>query len=316
MSLFVLLTLHGCAPPDADTAPAAGPRDPADDSASGDSGPPTDTEGTGNETLPIPEGPWEAVVVGAVHACLLREGRVSCFGDELGGARTPPDLDDVLAMSAGVAHTCVLRAEGVVTCWGDDSLGQATVPDERFIQVEAGHDFTCAITTGGELRCWGNDIVGQATPAPGSAWTAVSAGGYHAAALDAEGGLACWGSDQLCFNAVAVQSVAVSAGFEHVAVLKADGTSVCSGTTGEGRCPADAVLNEITAGGYHTCGLPAERGPEGDGALRCWPGGLPEAPYYDGSMLYKTVSAGLNSTCGVTAAGEVDCWTWTGGSWP
>ena len=73
---------------------------------------------------------------------------------------------------------------------------------------------------------------------------------------------------------------------------------------------------EVSAGGYHTCGLPAERGPDGDGALRCWPGGLPEAPYYDGSMHYKTVSAGLNSTCGITAAGEVDCWTWTGGSWP
>lgn len=316
MSRLLLVALLGCTPPDADSSRVAEPLDSAIDSASGDSGPTTDTESTGRETLPIPAGPWEAVAVGAVHACLLREGRVSCFGDELGGARSPPDFDDVLTMSAGVAHSCVLRVGGVVSCWGDDSLGQATVPDERFIQVDAGHDFTCAITTGGELRCWGNNFVGQATPAPGSSWASVSAGGYHAAALDAEGSLDCWGSAPLCFSNGGARGVAVAAGFEHVVALQADGTSVCSGSMGEGRCPTDAVLNEITAGGYHTCGLPAERGPDGDGALRCWPGGLPEAPYYDGSKHYKTVSAGLNSTCGITAAGEVDCWTWTGGSWP
>lgn len=281
-----------------------------DDSAEGETG------DTAEVSRTIPPGPWEAVAVGAVHACLLRGGHVTCFGDDLAGAARPPDLDDVLTLTAGVAHTCALREGGVVTCWGDDSFGQSTPPDATFLGVEAGHDFTCGVTTGGELRCWGNDLVGQSTPPEGADWVTVSAGGYHAMALDAWGKHTCWGNALLCIRDEGRVGVAIAAGFEHTVLLGTDGASVCGGPTGEGRCPTGVGIEALTAGGYHTCALAAERSEQGDGALACWPAGPADAPYFRDDARYLTISAGLNATCGITAAGEAECWQWTGPAWP
>ncbi len=314
--MSVLLLLLCCAVPHPDDAPTP-PADRADagsDSAEGDSGP-ADT-GELPDPQAIPPGPWEVVAVGAIHACVLREQRPSCFGFDLAGAASPPDLHDLTALSAGIGHTCGLNTEGVVTCWGDDSHGQSTPPDEPFVSIDAGHDHTCGITLSGELRCWGNNTENKATPPVGSGWSTVSAGGYHTIALSDDGRATCWGSEKLCINKQGMAGTIAAAGFQHTVLVQNDGTAICGGSSGEGRCPEGLVVDVAVAGGYHTCGLAADRSPEGEGLLACWPDGSADAPYYELGAKYLSLSAGLTYTCGITLAGEVECWSWTGDPWP
>ncbi|MSQ04296.1 MAG: hypothetical protein EXR71_20850 [Myxococcales bacterium] len=63
---MIALLIAGCRGPS--TPVQATPEDSA--SAGQDSG--TSTS--------IPAGPWDAIAVGVVHACALRDGRATCFG--------------------------------------------------------------------------------------------------------------------------------------------------------------------------------------------------------------------------------------------
>ena len=58
----------------------------------------------------------------------------------------PPTLPSV---SAGGAHTCVVRIDGTLACWGDASFGQAAPPTGTFAAVSAGYDHTCGIQRDG-----------------------------------------------------------------------------------------------------------------------------------------------------------------------
>lgn len=96
--------------------------------------------------------PYTAVTVGLNHVCALRPGgRAICWGrwgtEQVRGACTWVDTDCAqtavpderfVQISAGMAHTCGVRADGVVVCWGagaerDDckalDCGQAMVPE-------------------------------------------------------------------------------------------------------------------------------------------------------------------------------------------
>jgi hypothetical protein len=83
----------------------------------------------------------QRVAVGTEHACaLVRGGTVRCWGsgkkgqlgDRAGRSYSSypvavADLTDVVDITAGEEHTCVLRKDGSVWCWGDNSHGQLGV---------------------------------------------------------------------------------------------------------------------------------------------------------------------------------------------
>jgi len=84
-----------------------------------------------------------AIAAGGYHTCALTEaGRVKCWGDNIAGQvgdgtttlRTTPVAvkgleSDVVAITAGIYHTCALTVAGAAMCWGsnfDGELGDGT----------------------------------------------------------------------------------------------------------------------------------------------------------------------------------------------
>jgi alpha-tubulin suppressor-like RCC1 family protein len=145
------------------------------------------------------------LVAGAYHNCaLLETGEVRCWGrgdngrlglgpitlssdtanigdDELPTDAPPVDVGgEVLAMTAGFSHTCVLLVGGNVRCWGQGDHGQlghhgtndigaaetpatiATVDIGASIeQIATGFAHTCALASTGQVFCWGFNGRGQ-----------------------------------------------------------------------------------------------------------------------------------------------------------
>lgn len=233
---------------------------------------------------------------GGRHSCATREpGTVACWGYGLNGEmgdgtteqinstfKTTSDLDDVLEVAAGEAHSCARRVTGELACWGKANLGQmgngqstgfdgnfpAPVPvlsitDATGISVGANH--SCALHAAGGASCWGDGEIGQLgngatdtsnvpvavqnlTDAVG-----VSAGHQFSCAVRQSGGVSCWGvgwEGQLGDGGAGMTSLPIA-----VANV------------------ADAVA--VSAGGGHACALRAT------GQVACW-----------GSNQYGQIGAG------------------------
>jgi alpha-tubulin suppressor-like RCC1 family protein len=143
------------------------------------------------------------VTTGNQFTCALSGlGKVKCWGYPLNGQlgygntaivgggpgqMPPPDVDlgpgtDVVQLSAGGSHTCVVTVEGSVKCWGKndkgqlgyghtndtgDGPGEMPPPDVdlganvRAVQITAGGSHTCILTNAGLIKCWGSNQFGQ-----------------------------------------------------------------------------------------------------------------------------------------------------------
>lgn len=82
------------------------------------------------------------------------------------------DVPEVLQVSIGNHHVCVLIAGGALRCSGSNEKGQlggeshgttyvSPMPDHVVTQVTAFGKSTCALTEAQELFCWGDNFVGQ-----------------------------------------------------------------------------------------------------------------------------------------------------------
>jgi len=188
------------------------------------------------------------LAAGAGHTCLVTlEGTLKCWGHngfgQLGNGESPliplentnvvdgVELSDwvmsevselqgeILAITAGAYHTCVLTRAGGVKCWGQNAYGQlgdGTVIDrDRPVDVQgltsdvaavtAGAVHTCALMDYGGVMCWGqnNGLLGNdktadsvrpvdVTGLSGNI-TQVHAGWVFTCALNSDGDLFCWG---------------------------------------------------------------------------------------------------------------------------
>ena len=139
------------------------------------------------------------VAVGWGHACaLLGSGALRCWGHSLQGALgygnqfTIGDDEDpswagdvpvggtVVAVAAGLGHTCAILEAGAVRCWGygrngelgsgaTNNIGDDEIPAQAgdvptggsAAALALGGSHTCALFDMGQIRCWGNAYYGQ-----------------------------------------------------------------------------------------------------------------------------------------------------------
>jgi alpha-tubulin suppressor-like RCC1 family protein len=213
---------------------------------------------TDSRTAPVRVGTasdWTAVSTGWGYSCGIRaEGSLWCWGENTHGQlgngtaalldesgypldypvqRTPVRVgaaSDWTAVSAGMGHTCGIRAEGGLWCWGDNEkgvLGDGTASvrsaDRPYLNnnrsapvrvgtasdwttVAVGDAYTCGRRVDGSLWCWGANVEGQLgdgtavdSPVPvrvaGGAddWTTVSGTEWLTCGIRADGTLWCWG---------------------------------------------------------------------------------------------------------------------------
>jgi alpha-tubulin suppressor-like RCC1 family protein len=274
------------------------------------------------------------LALGGSHTCAMTVANgVVCWGNnrygQLGNgtflnSSIPTEAarltSGVVAIAAGTAHTCALRAGGGVECWGTNTkgqLGDSTTDDSRspvavyglsegVKAVAAGDRHTCALLETGAVECWGENASGglgdgtginRSAPVDVSGMTggvtALEAGAGHTCALMEDGAVKCWGwntSGQLGDGTVVDSRVPVDVG----------------GLPG----PAQAVA----AGDQHTCALLT------GGSVVCW-GANASGQLGNGTRTRSSapvavaglsgvleIAAGGAHTCALQADGAVKCW--------
>ncbi|MCL2149493.1 MAG: hypothetical protein FWH51_00975 [Dehalococcoidia bacterium] len=245
-------------------------------------------------------------------------------------------LTEIIAISAGYAHTIVLKEDGTVWAWGQNYYGQlgdgTTTSSSTPVQVINPMDVTGFLT----------DIV------------AVSAGYYHTVALKADGTVWAWGynfygqlgdsTDAHRYSPIQVPGLlevaAISAGYAHTVALKADGTVWAWGLNSAGQLGNDSSTDSwipdqvrepwggvnyltdiiaISAGGYHAIALKSDGA--GEGTLWSW-GDNDFGQLGDGTAVNRlapvqvvyynfiAVSAGYSHTMALKYDGTVWAWGW------
>jgi len=296
------------------------------------------------EVVPLLHG---TLTVGFEHSCgLTTQGAAYCWGSnefgQLGSSSnsgtenpnpTPLAVQGGLTFSrlaAGGLHTCGLTADGSAYCWGANSIGQlgvqvSTDPRNptptptavntalRFVAIAAGSQHTCALTGAGAAYCWGSNPWGELgidanldpNPTPvavntTTAFAQLAAGESHNCALTGEGVAYCWGRNN--FGQLGTEDNIENSGPNPI-------PKPVSGSL---------VFASIVAGSVQTCALTSA------GASYCWGsnerGELgSEATYedpdpnttplpVDGSLVFSSLTAGRQITCGVTTNGDGYCW--------
>lgn len=265
---------------------------------------------------------------------LTSEGKVYCWGSDgygrLGnGPAGDQDIpgpinsaDRFRKVAVGEDHACALRLDNRILCWGralagrlgnGDAVNDQASPvlissTDTFRDVAAGSRHTCAVRTDGLAFCWGDDgggalgndaiLADSATPVQVATITNVKAiypMTYATCALLASGDAYCWG-------------------------INSSG-QLGIGSTTEQRTPAAVTgglkFKQLTgnAVAYHVCGL------IGDGKAYCW-GSDTDSQLGDdatqanklspalvsGGYVFRDISVGVFSTCGITDAGDARCW--------
>ena len=236
-----------------------------------------------------------AIAAGGSHSCvLLVNGTVQCWGANGSGqlgdgttgiTRTTPaaviGLTNVVAITAGVAHSCALLADGTARCWGENSKGElgsnvglfspSPVPVVGItdaVAISAGDRYTCALIAAGTARCWGLNEFGRL--GDGSEVdqpTAVIVSGLANAVAIHTGGIG---------------SIFLGGTGAATCALLADGSARCWGSNVSGQ------LGNGTPGNFSTTPVPVAGG--------------------GGSITARNIAAGRNHTCAVRANGSAACW--------
>ena len=248
-----------------------------------------------------------------------------------------------IQVSAGLFHSCGLRADGSIVCWGvsgeDERRVEATglidSPPGTFSQISAGDLHSCALRRDGTVECWGQieDIFQDDMPPeakammeamlapPEGRFISVSAGFHFSCGVRIDNSAECWGLAVVAGAPAPPDGkyTSVSAGGFHACGIRIDQTVVCwggnQGFDGDflGQAtPPDGPFEVISAGGYHTCGF------RPDGEIRCWGGivGGPRGEFGlfcqlrpDGTELCETREMNTIEVCELQPDGASRCRT-------
>jgi alpha-tubulin suppressor-like RCC1 family protein len=146
--------------------------------------------GGGLTSMPIIQNP-KHFAVGGVHACVIDDLEVKCWGYNNNGQTEVPNLINPKQVFAKRSTSCAIDDSGLV-CWGDSRYDRLTIPElENPYSVSIGNMNICALDDNG-ANCWGshrsqiNDIPDLDNP------RTIAVGYSTACAID-NSGLVCWG---------------------------------------------------------------------------------------------------------------------------
>jgi alpha-tubulin suppressor-like RCC1 family protein len=219
-------------------------------------------------------------------------------------------------VSSGYAHSCTLDSAGVIQCWGRNDKGELDgIPtDGGYIQLDAGAEHSCAVHEDGRVVCWGNDARGDVSQAPTQSDFRAVFVYWNSCALTHAGEIVCWGDDTLG----AVSDAPTGSGYTDVSMrsfggcaVDADGYVTCWGNDAYGHV-SDAItepVRDLDSGCCHICAVDMRN------EIQCWgyAGATHEANTPPG-VQYQSVEVSNHYECGLRLDGEIDCWSWLGGS--
>lgn len=294
------------------------------------------------------------ISIGRMYACALRrDATVQCWGRSdaapLRGANPASAafqepfpihrLVDVVQVSAGAEHVCVVTRDGAVRCWGanyDHELGvdgAATSEPGAPIaglgpvaRVVAGDRFTCALLRDGAVRCWGDYDHDSATPsvrvpteiAGLRGVVDLAGGGAHVCAVMGDGAVACIAGRGLVSGVVRRdRGVRLALGGEHACARSGDGVVRC--WSWEGGAPSrvtalrgarEVAVLERTSFDGDACGLFE------DGSVRCEaldvrpaePREVPAPRRVAGVSRASRIALGGGLGCAALLDGGLVCW--------
>jgi S1-C subfamily serine protease len=259
-------------------------------------------------------------------ACGSGAGEPPPYGEipEVDGARINSNVIDV---SGSFACAVPEHAARTTVCWGVEAPGRAVGESTgsgvrrttlrntaKIDRLAAGGRHACALTRDGLVHCWGEDADGQLgragsqvpiadadTVAGGHRFRVVVAGDAHTCGITQRrsgnpgGDLLCWGSNsagQLGIGGVTSVPVPTAVGSER-------------------------TWKDVTAGGWHTCGITDrdqvfcwganEAGQLGAGHISPQESS-PQAVRVPADARLDVLTAGVSHTCGRTARGQTFCW--------
>lgn len=276
----------------------------------------TDAKGEASTTLVLPRAYGVATYTATVDTL----GPVSVRGTSHGAV--------FAAVSAAFNGTCATTIEGYLYCWGENNVSQfgldtsvvtltpQPIPSAaQFVMIQEGPLSGCGVDKSGTAWCWGNTQagllgngvtqVGWSRPVPvsgGLTFSEVAVGAYYACGVTTAGAVYCWGANSAgeagptgCCNSrnavpvlvpTPVPIVHLAASALHTCGLSSDGTAYCWGANPYGELGTTATLTQ-------TCN-----------AMPCSPTPVLVA----GGLHFQSISAGEESTCGLTTTGIGYCW--------
>jgi alpha-tubulin suppressor-like RCC1 family protein len=298
---------------------------------------------SGSATLTV-DGGVAVISAGEEHTCTLgKGGRAYCWGiglwGQLGNGSIIFQQFSPLAVAGGLTfaaietgrvHTCALTPTGQAYCWGFNFRGEigngsgdnspcyaSTLPCRltptevlgglSFISISAGNRNTCALTADHQAYCWGAGFAGALgngtladarTPSlvsGGHNFISISTGSDATCGVTITGEGYCWGQGQdgRLGNGTTVSTLAPTpvAGGLAFTTISVGYTHACGiTTTGQAYCWGHNFWGKLG------------NGLSGSSANQTTP--VPVS----GGLIFSSISAGQEHTCGVTTTGQGYCW--------
>jgi len=177
-----------------------------------------------------------------------------------GQTAVPTNLSGVVAVSAGMEDSFVLRSDGTVLGWGADIYGILTPPAglTGVVAISANVASVLALKSDSTMAMWGIewDELPNVTGV-----VAIANGWQHSLALLSDGTVIGWGlneSGQITIPTNLAGVVAIAAGGYHSLALRSDGTVIGWGDGGSGLATPPTNLTgvvAVAAGGHHSLAL-------------------------------------------------------------